>query len=157
VRAWFAVLLFIVTGLTACILGDPSLGWDLAVGESVDGGTFLLVTPCQPGLKVIDVAFMISKGGIGRVDDELIWQIHSPEGSLQRRYELGKVPTGFTETVPLQTPNAVDIIAVEVRFKGMDEPSRVAYKETDLDPNDVVTSGHRPITLEDFNDRDPCG
>jgi hypothetical protein len=142
--------------LNGCIWDDPGPGQELAVGLLNDEQVELTVNPCDDGLGVLSVTLLHSRGSVGRPDDDILWMVESDNGSQERNYVLGVVPSEFVETHPFEEIAADTPLAIEVRLVDKDIPLRLGFQLSDLRPDSLLIDGDMFIDRESYSRRDTC-
>jgi hypothetical protein len=132
--SWAA--LFLVT-LTGCILpSDPTSG----LGVTLDGDEVVVLFNLCPGQHVRDLQVRTT-GDFPPEEAEVLWQITSTADRSPGEIELGSVPDGYEELVPLD----VDVLAMD--FFGLsadlgDIQVATSVRTSDLSEDEVLLDGH---------------
>lgn len=91
-------------------------------------------------------------------DDHLLWQIASEAGSAERRFTLGRTPTGFVTGRELLQPSSSALLRVQVKSTALPNGESSYFRESALVTGAVrVEFEEKPMTVEDFSKRNACG
>lgn len=94
-----------------------------AVTAAPNGGLRVLYHPCRDARPAETVQLLVVDGQIvGDGDDTVLWEATAADREIAvsdvMTFEPGTLPTGYSETVQLRTPEPGDEVSVYIRFRG---------------------------------------
>jgi len=139
---WSAVFLLLVS--VAALVGcDPLPQYErLGVSLDPDGSVLIHYVACESE-EVAEVRLVhIHEDTTNQGDDEVLWQIESSSGTQGGTFRVGRVPEGFTETVPFPGTYPTDslLAAVDFAAEGAVGPG-VVFSIADLTTEEIWTTG----------------
>lgn len=148
------LVLCAVAWLSACDFGDPGPRGEVGVTSSA-GSVLVRVHPCDSDALVESVALTASTGQAGQ-EGEVLWEIRAERGSSILNYEMGKVATGFVETVPPTDIERDTRYVAKVTLTSETLPLLVSFVPSMLEESMWHLSAGRSVDEEQFQSLSPC-
>lgn len=141
-----SLLLIFAIGSVLSGCDNPSPNMAFSVDEH--GQLQMLYKPCHADARVFSVRLSAGK--------EQVWSITSERGSMLREFTVGQVPDGFTESMPLASPDPDLRLVATVSTSELQNDSE-GFERADLRSDQVLAPQQGLMTRSKFLKSDTCG